>query len=102
MKLLALKQMLIRKRGHKCECCGRPATVLHGHHCLIHNKAGYPILTTGENIELVCEECHSSGIVNGHRHRAAFLLKQRKRYDMREWISKVESKGLVVEPWLKI
>jgi hypothetical protein len=32
------------------------------------------------NIEMVCRQCHQSGIVNGYEHRCEFFAKQKAGY----------------------
>lgn len=83
--MLPETEYLVLKRGRFCEYCGRYSYVLHRHHWLFHRMKGFPELDVEENIGLVCDECHMSGIVNSYDSRVFFWNKQLARYDMYSW-----------------
>lgn len=95
INLLELKEQLVKERGWCCEICGKPQTVLHAHHCLFHRMKGKPQLDTNYNIQLVCEDCHSS-VANSYENRQEFYERQALRYG-KEFYAWYESLSLKVK-----
>jgi len=77
--VIELYNKIVEKRGIFCEYChARKGTTLH--HCLYHRKKGAAFLDCEENLELLCSECHSKGVVNSFEHRIDFYNVQCQRY----------------------
>ena len=85
-----------------CEVCwSRPATQLH--HCLVHRMKGHPELTCEENLQPICERCHTSGEqrANSMENRIAFANIQIERgFKIGEWYRSLPLK--VKEHWLEV
>lgn len=86
-KLLDVRLSIEKKRGSFCECCGAENLPLEGHHMILHRMKGHTELDCEENIMLVCQPCHQSGVVNSWESRVSFWDTQVSRgYKMKEWL----------------
>lgn len=63
-------QQLVKKRGHKCECCGNSEWLKMPIKLEVHHRDGDKRNCTEENLQLLCPNCHSFtdnyGIKNLH------------------------------------
>lgn len=86
----AEKLIAINERGARCEQCGRRTELLEFHHGLIRrNSAFSQYLDRRYNGALLCQVCHSSGVVDGWEWRCQFWLRQINRYGltvMEDWL----------------
>lgn len=80
MKTSDLKRILLKLDGERCYECIFPRTPLEIHHAIIHrNKKYMDVLNHPVNTVLLCRDCHSSGIPNGHQWRVQLLHSRIKK-----------------------
>lgn len=95
-------EWFIKERGNQCEFCGVTFTYdnfCERHHCIVRRRKGNAALDEPINIELVCHQCHQSGIVDSFEHRQEFAMRQVNRgYDVKAWIESLDLKA--PEQWL--
>lgn len=94
----------ILQRRQLCELCWiRPATQLH--HALVHDMKRYHReLSTPENMQPVCDICHTSAeqTANSFTQKRMFAWRQmRLGYDIRAWYRNLPLKS-DPEPWLAV
>lgn len=82
---MTLLEVIQGKRGIYCENCGlRVATELH--HAIIRRSRKHKEYDCEENLELACQQCHSSGELDTYDHSCQFWKRQISRgYDMASW-----------------
>ena len=92
----------LQQRGYECECCHKPFSAYNPperHHAIVKRRKGNMALDEPINIELVCHNCHQSGIVDSFEHRQWFAMRQINRgYPVKEWYESLDLKA--PEAWL--
>jgi len=95
-------EFFINERGASCEVCGCSPTYsnpFERHHAIVRRRKGNDALDEPVNIELVCHNCHASGLVDSFEHRQSFAARQIARgYDVRSCIHSLPLK--YIEDWL--
>jgi hypothetical protein len=69
----------IQVRGNCCEACGHPFSYYRPaqrHHCIQPRQKGKTFLDDEKNIELVCQQCHMSGMLDTEIHAIEFAKRQ--------------------------
>ena len=96
-------EYFLKERGVCCENCGRPFTFPNGierHHCIVRRSKNHPEYDDPINIELVCHNCHQSGVVDSFEHRQEFAMRQCNRgYDVKAWYESLNLKA--PEKWIE-
>lgn len=89
-------EYFLNKRGECCENCGRPFTYFNWaerHHCIQGRDKRFSELDNEINIELVCHNCHASGVVDTADHAIEFAKCQIERgYPVIEWYNSLPLK----------